>query len=78
MVHIDSTARPQIIKREHNQRYYDVVKTYCDRNNERALINTSFNVHEQPIIISPDLAIKGLLENRIDILVLSDYIVHRI
>ena len=77
VVHVDGTARPQIIKREHNQRYYDVIKTYCDRNNERALINTSFNVHEQPIIISPDLAIRGLLQNRIDILILSDYIIHR-
>ena len=77
VVHVDGTARPQIIKREHNQRYYDVIKTYCDRNNERALINTSFNVHEQPIIISPDLAVRGLLQNRIDILILSDYIIHR-
>ena len=77
VVHIDGTARPQIIKAEHNQRYYDVIKTYCERNNEKALINTSFNAHEQPIVISPDLAIKCLVENRIDILVLSDYIVRR-
>ena len=77
VVHIDGTARPQIIKAKHNQRYYDVIKKYCDRNNEKALINTSFNAHEQPIVISPDLAINCLLENRIDILVLSDYIVRR-
>ena len=36
---------------------------------------TSFNAHEQPIIISPDLALKCLIENRVDVLVLSDYIV---
>ena len=42
-----------------------------------ALVNTSFNVHEQPIILSPDLAIKGLLQNWIDILVLSDFIVFK-
>ena len=77
VVHVDGTARPQIIKKEHNQRYYDVIKTYCERNNEMALVNTSFNVHEQPIILSPDLAIKGLLQNRIDILVLSDFIVFK-
>ena len=47
-------------------------------NGEKALINTSFNAHEQPIIISPDLAIKCLIENRIDILVLSNYIVKRV
>ena len=70
MVHVDGTARPQIIKREQNPRYYDNIKTYCDRNKEKAIINTSFNVHEQPIIISPDLAVKGFLQNRIEILIL--------
>ena len=44
-------------------------------NKKKALINTSFNAHEQPIIISPDLALKCLIENRVDVLVLSDYIV---
>ena len=78
VVHVDGTARPQIVKYEHNKCYYDLIKTYCVRNAEKALINTSFNAHEQPIIISPDLAIKCLIENRIDILVLSDYIVKRV
>lgn len=78
VVHIDGTARPQIISPDFNKRYYDLVKTYCDRNKKKALINTSFNVHEQPIIISPDLAIKNLLENRIDTLILSDYLVKKI
>ena len=78
VVHVDGTARPQIIKPEHNKYYYDLIKTYCVRNGEKALINTSFNAHEQPIIISPDLAIKCLIENRIDILVLSNYIVKRV
>tara|TARA_B100000989_G_scaffold297250_1_gene282486 strand:- start:391 stop:2109 length:1719 start_codon:yes stop_codon:yes gene_type:complete len=75
VVHIDGTARPQIISPEQNLRYYDLVKTYCERNKKKALINTSFNAHEQPIIISPNLAIKCLLENRIDVLVLSDFLV---
>ena len=75
VVHIDGTARPQIIKPDQNYNYYNLVKTYCDRNNKKALINTSFNAHEQPIIISPDLAIDCLLNNRVDVLVISDYLV---
>ena len=75
VVHIDGTARPQIISPNLNNRYYSLVKTYCERNKKKALINTSFNAHEQPIIISPDLALKCLIENRVDVLVLSDYIV---
>ena len=65
----------KIISPNLNNRYYSLVKTYCERNKKKALINTSFNAHEQPIIISPDLALKCLIENRVDVLVLSDYIV---
>jgi carbamoyltransferase len=75
VVHIDGTARPQIICREHNPRYYDVVMSYCRKTGEKALINTSFNAHEEPIIRTPDKAIRNLLEDRIDALVLGDYLV---
>jgi carbamoyltransferase len=75
VIHIDGTARPQIIKKNHNPRYYEIIKNYCVRSKEKCLINTSFNAHEQPIISTPDLAIKSLLQNRIDILILSDYVV---
>ena len=36
VVHVDGTARPQIIKPEHNKYYYDLIKTYCVRNGEKA------------------------------------------
>ncbi|MCP4351314.1 MAG: carbamoyl transferase [Desulfobacterales bacterium] len=73
VVHVDGTARPQIITKDINGEYYDIVRTYCDITGNKALINTSFNAHEEPIVCKPEDAIENLLNNRIDILVIGNY-----
>ncbi len=73
VVHADGTARPQIVDAAHNGAYYSIVKQYCDQTGERGLINTSFNVHEEPIVCSPRDAIEGLLEDAIDVLYLGSW-----
>jgi len=73
VVHVDGTARPQIVNRTMNGHYYEIVKTYCDRTGERALINTSFNLHEEPIVCAPRDAIESLLQKTIDVLYLEDF-----
>jgi carbamoyltransferase len=49
------------------------VKAYCDATGDRAVINTSFNRHEEPIVCSPEDAIESLLQNTSDVLSLGDY-----
>ena len=73
VVHVDGTARPQIVWPELNGDYYRVVRAYCDRTGERALINTSFNAHEEPIVCSPDDAITSLLDGVVDILAIGNF-----
>ena len=75
VVHIDRTARPQVVNSKSNKIYYDVVSKYCQLSKNSALINTSFNQHEQPIVCSPKDAIKSLLENKVDVLSIGNYIV---
>ncbi len=65
-VHVDGTARPQLIHRDQNPVYYDVVAAYERRTGIPALINTSFNVHEEPIINKPEEALRALKEKRVD------------
>ncbi|MBN8939164.1 MAG: hypothetical protein J0H01_06720 [Rhizobiales bacterium] len=65
-VHVDGTARPQIIHREQNPVYYDVLHAYERKTGIPALINTSFNVHEEPIINRPEEALRALKEGRVD------------
>src|SRR3954471_7961226 len=50
VVHIDSSARPQIVRRAANPLYFDILAAFKARTGLPALVNTSFNVHEEPIV----------------------------
>ena len=69
VVHVDGTARPQVISRETNPFYYDIVKAFYERTGVPALINTSFNTHEEPIICFKQEAEWALKTGRVDMLV---------
>jgi carbamoyltransferase len=66
VVHVDGTARPQTIRRAWNPLYYDILKSFERRTGLPILINTSFNVHEEPIINRPEECLRALADGRID------------
>ena len=68
VVHVDGTARPQVIARALNPTYYDILAAYKRRTGIPVLINTSFNAHEEPIINTPQEAADALAADRIDFL----------
>jgi len=65
-VHVDNTARPQLIRREKNPGYYDILKEHEKLSGSPSIINTSFNMHEEPIVCSPQDAVRAFLDGRID------------
>jgi carbamoyltransferase len=67
VVHVDGTARPQVVRRAENPIYYDVLKHYEALTGLPVLINTSFNVHEEPIINRPEEALRALVDGRVDL-----------
>jgi len=69
VVHVDGTARPQTIRRAANPLYYDILKAFERRTGLPILINTSFNVHEEPIINRPEECLRALRDRRIDYVV---------
>jgi carbamoyltransferase len=69
VVHVDGSARPQIIRREDNKLYYDIVGAFEGASGLPILVNTSFNVHEEPIVNSPAECAKALTDGRIDFVV---------
>jgi carbamoyltransferase len=75
VVHIDNTARPQIIDRKTNKVYYDLVKEFGKLTGVPVLVNTSFNIHEEPIVESPKDAIKALDSNAIDFVYMPPYLI---
>ena len=74
---IDGTARPQVINYKLNPKIYNVLKEYCKISKIPSLINTNFNMHEEPIVCSPNDAIRGFLRSNIDFLFIGDFLVRK-
>jgi carbamoyltransferase len=69
VVHVDGSARPQTIDRETNPLYYDILTAFERESGLPVLVNTSFNVHEEPIVNRPAECSQALLGGRIDFVV---------
>lgn len=77
VVHIDGTARPQIINEEDNPAYYEILRRYHKLTRIPSLINTSFNMHEEPIVNNPSDAIRAFKAAELDYLIMDNYLVER-
>ena len=66
VVHVDHSARPQIIARTENPLYFDILAAFKAHTGLPVLVNTSFNVHEEPIVNRPEECRKALEDGRVD------------
>ncbi|ELQ9311459.1 carbamoyl transferase [Serratia marcescens] len=77
VTHADGTARVQVVDRDMNDSYAKLISEFHKLTGVPILLNTSFNDSE-PVVCSPEDAIKTFLKTRIDFLVLGEYIVKSI
>jgi carbamoyltransferase len=71
VVHLDGTARPELIHRERKPNYHRIIEAFQQRTGLPAIINTSFNMHEEPIVHSAEDCVRAFLEGNIDYLALG-------
>ena len=71
VVHVDGSARPQIVKSDNP--FYGVLKKYHEISKIPVLLNTSFNNHGEPIIESPGQALRHLKNGIVDLLVIDNH-----
>ena len=74
-VHVDKTARPQLVSAQTNPSFYRIITAYNERTGIPAIINTSFNLHEEPIVCSPEDAVRAFLSGNIDYLAMGSFLV---
>ena len=74
-VHVDGTARPQVINERDNPSYYKILKEYCKLTGIPTLVNTSFNMHEEPIVCTPQDAVRSFLQGHLDYLAIGPFLV---
>tara|TARA_Y100001968_G_C19422314_1_gene752441 strand:+ start:501 stop:2228 length:1728 start_codon:yes stop_codon:yes gene_type:complete len=72
IVHVDGTARPQCVKYKDYPFIYNILKEYKVINQLGIVINTSFNLHEEPIVESPYHALKALRIGAVDELYMNN------
>lgn len=73
VVHVDGTARPQLVRADRNPLYHRLISAYHAFSGIPLVLNTSFNVHEEPIVCAPAEAIRAFVEKRVDCLAVGHY-----
>lgn len=76
VTHVDGTARVQTVTREANPRFYNLLATFGRLTGVPVLLNTSFNVQE-PIVCTPDEAVRCFQRTQVEWLVLGNLLVGR-
>lgn len=76
-IHIDGSTRPQFVKKEHNPKYWELINNFGEISGVYAVLNTSFNTNEEPLIENPIQAIKAFYGSGLDYLIIGDFIVNK-
>lgn len=77
VVHVDGTARPQFVSRDSHPVMWELLRRYEDLTGAWAIINTSFNMHDETIVDSGADALAAFFTAGLDVLVLGDWMLTR-
>ena len=76
VTHVDGTARIQTVNKKDNSKFYELIREFGEITGVPMLVNTSFNCQE-PIVETPEHALRTFKKTAIDILVINDYIIRK-
>jgi len=74
-VHVDGTARPQLVTDQTNPSFHHILREYAKLTGINSVINTSFNMHEEPIVCTPQDAVRSFVRGHLDYLAIGPFIV---
>lgn len=77
VTHVDGSARVQTVSKKNNPLFWNLINEYYKLSGVPIVLNTSFNVKNEPIVCSPQDAINCFLSTNIDLLVMGDYLVKK-
>jgi carbamoyltransferase len=73
----DLTARPQLVTRASNPEFYGVLKAFENETGIGGVLNTSFNIHGEPIVRSARDALSTFRRSGLRYMALDDYLVRK-
>jgi carbamoyltransferase len=77
VTHVDGTARIQTIFTTSNNRIYRLLRKYEKLSGYPILLNTSFNIKDKTMVLTPEDALQTFYDTEMDVLVLGNYIVYK-
>lgn len=77
VVHADGTVRPQVVFKKDNLFLYGLLNRWYEKTGRLCLINTSFNLHENPIASLEKDVISTFRSNAVDCLLFPPYIAYQ-
>ncbi len=77
ITHVDFSARVQVVKKDLNPLLWQLIQSYKKITRIGVLINTSFNVKDEPIVNSPEDAYLCFMKSGMDVLVLGNYLIEK-
>ncbi|PPR46323.1 MAG: Decarbamoylnovobiocin carbamoyltransferase [Alphaproteobacteria bacterium MarineAlpha5_Bin9] len=72
VTHVDYSARVQTINKDSNKKYYNLINKFHNKTGIPVLINTSFNVRNEPIVCTPEDAYNCFMGTDLNILVIGN------
>ena len=77
ITHVDYSARIQTVDEQRHGRYYRLIKAFEGKTGCPVVINTSFNVRGEPIVMSPEHAYRCFMATNMDVLVLEHFVLRK-
>ena len=77
ITHVDYSARVQTVTPESNKRFYDLLTAFKKRTGDGVLVNTSFNVRDEPIVCTPEDAYRCFMATEMAMLVLGNFVLRK-
>ncbi|QKR00858.1 carbamoyltransferase [Metallosphaera tengchongensis] len=75
--HVDMTARPQTVTRDANKTWYDLIKAFMDLKGEGVVMNTSFNLAGEPLVETPQDAIRSFALGGFDAMYMQGWVIYK-
>jgi 2-polyprenyl-3-methyl-5-hydroxy-6-metoxy-1,4-benzoquinol methylase len=76
ITHVDYSARVQTVDKRHG-RFYRLIKRFHEKTGCPILVNTSFNLSWEPIVLTPQEAYNTFMQSEMDVLVLEDCVLYK-
>ncbi len=77
VTHVDNSARVQTVAESSNPRYHRLISEFRQQTGVPVVMNTSFNLKGEPIVCTPQDALKTFYSSGLDLLILGDYIIQK-